>query len=427
MDLRREVERETGIPAELTDTVIHALEGADHLGSLLKVDTAVEEAIDKHEAALGRQEPKQYSLLEQEPDEPPIREARVSRDLAKAGILERLEDFLARHTGGDDLGLRLRGEQLAAGVRFVRMIRQGTYDLVVGNPPYQGTSKMADAEYVRRHYSRAKADLYAAFLERGLQLARDGGASALLTMQSWMFTKQYVDLRTWLLETYDLRALGDFAIGAFDEVANDRLSVVVSAFRKAKRAADRSVAVQPTPVGDRSYDRERTKRKRAAVACQVGRYTFYEQSLQVVPEWPVVYWWSEFELSLYEQFPTFSEFGGALQGISTANNSRFLRFPWEIRKEDLLLVERPVKKSTVRYPWVPYIKVISVRREMGRTARPPATPKNASTGSNAGVRNLRGSSPPSRNARRRDRDRQTPSVRNERPTPATIRIWTTGS
>ncbi|MBW4505594.1 MAG: hypothetical protein KME64_03660 [Scytonematopsis contorta HA4267-MV1] len=43
------------------------------------------------------------------------------------------------------MGLRLRGEQLAAGIRFIRLIRENTYDLVIGNPPYQGTSKMADA------------------------------------------------------------------------------------------------------------------------------------------------------------------------------------------------------------------------------------------------------------------------------------------
>ena len=71
------------------------------------------------------------------------------------------------------------------------LIREGTYDLVVGNPPYQGTSKMQDAAYVARNYPRGKADLYAAFLERGLQLARDGGTSALLTMRNWMFIKQY--------------------------------------------------------------------------------------------------------------------------------------------------------------------------------------------------------------------------------------------
>ena len=93
-----------------------------------------------------------------------------------------LERFLAAHTAGADLGLRLRGEQLAAGIRFVRMVREGQYDIVIGNPPYQGTSKMADKAYVEAHYPRGKADLYAAFLERGLQLARPGGISALLTM-----------------------------------------------------------------------------------------------------------------------------------------------------------------------------------------------------------------------------------------------------
>jgi hypothetical protein len=49
VELRHEVERETGIPGSLTDTIVHALRGADCLGSLLKVDLAVEKAITSHE------------------------------------------------------------------------------------------------------------------------------------------------------------------------------------------------------------------------------------------------------------------------------------------------------------------------------------------------------------------------------------------
>ena len=112
----------------------------------------------------------------------------MGRAEAKATLLDRLEGFLAHHTSGDDLGLRLRGEQLAAGVRFVRLTREGTYDLVVANPPYQGTSKMADTKYVTKTYPLGKADLYAAFLLRGLELVREGGVSAMLTMRDWMFT-----------------------------------------------------------------------------------------------------------------------------------------------------------------------------------------------------------------------------------------------
>lgn len=237
VELRLEVERETGIPSALTDTVVHALKGADRLGSLLKIDTAVDQAIEQHEAAaapLGV--PTQGSLLTG--NAPQQQRIALAPDVAKVSLLERLEDFLATHTGGDDLGLRLRGEQLAAGVRFVRIVREGAFDLVVGNPPYQGTSKMHDAAYVRAHYEKGKADLYAAFLERGLDLARRGGTSALLTMRNWMFIKQYVDLRTWLLGTRDLRVLGDFDRGAFEEVLDEVVSVAVSVFRKAAPSLD---------------------------------------------------------------------------------------------------------------------------------------------------------------------------------------------
>ena len=216
VELRREVEREIGIPGALTDTLIHSLRGADHLGSLLKVDTAVDEALERHEAVLGRAVPEQGDLFTG--FKPQQHRVTISRDEAKATLLDRLEGFLARHTGGDDLGLRLRGEQLAAGVRFVRLVREGAYDLVVANPPYQGTSKMADTKYVAQTYPLGKADLYAAFLLRGLELVRGGGVSAMLTMRNWMFIKQYAGLREHLLGTYDLRALGDFEVGAFEEV-----------------------------------------------------------------------------------------------------------------------------------------------------------------------------------------------------------------
>ena len=66
VELRREVQRETGIPPDLTDTVVHALKGADHLGSLLKVDAAVEDAIRQHEEQLRRAGDAKQKLLFEE-------------------------------------------------------------------------------------------------------------------------------------------------------------------------------------------------------------------------------------------------------------------------------------------------------------------------------------------------------------------------
>ena len=87
-------------------------------------------------------------------------------------------------------------------------------------------------------------------------------------MRNWMFIKQYATLRTWLLDTFDLRSLGDFAIGAFDEVPYDVFSVVlpVSSAKRHVQLQTNLSRNQPTPPDDRSYDDERTERKRAATA-----------------------------------------------------------------------------------------------------------------------------------------------------------------
>lgn len=333
VELRRAVEHETGIPEDLTDTIVDALRGADHLGSLLRVDRAVEAAIDACESSLSR--PKggihgaQGDLLA---GTYPSAQQRIliGREEAKSTILDRLEDFLKKHTGGDDLGLRLRGQQLATGVRFVRMLREDSYHLVVGNPPYQGTSKMADASYVQAQYPEGKADLYAAFLQRGLQLVRPGGVSALLTMRNWMFIKQYSALREKLLQEHDLRALGDFDRGAFEDVPDELVSVVVTLFHRVPPRTDASIALQPTPPDDRTRDSERTRRKRAAILAGTGRLEFSAQALKAIPEWPVVYWWSSEKLSAYEQAPLLGTVAPCKVGVVSGNNVRFVRSHCEL-------------------------------------------------------------------------------------------------
>jgi SAM-dependent methyltransferase len=197
--LRRGVYEATGIPENLTEQIIQSLRGADQWGSLLKVDEAVDRAISDFEADQLRikTEAVQGDIFKGFAPAQTVIDFDAKR--VKSSLLEMVESFLAKHTGGDDLGLRLRGQQLAAGVRFIRMIRENSYDLVIGNPPYQGSSKMADSKYLEKHYPKGKADLYAAFLERGLQLAKAGGLSALLTMRNWMFISQFSDIRQYLI------------------------------------------------------------------------------------------------------------------------------------------------------------------------------------------------------------------------------------
>lgn len=346
--LREDLKREVGFPEELTNKLLSALAGVDYLGSLLKVDVVVDDALRNVELEFERTHG-QGDLF----GGFPAQQVNLSMGEAKATVLDRLERFLGKHAKSEDLGLRLDGEQLAAGVRFVRMAQEGTYDVVVGNPPYQGLTKTKSFEYVATRYRLGKADLYAAFLERGLQFARSGGISAILTMRGWMFLGQFAALRENLLHCADLHLLGDVDRGAFEDVPDEVLATVMSVFRNAPPTGV-STAVQPTPPSDRSRDGSRTARKRAAVLAQVGRYAFDPRGFAVIEGEPIVYWWSKDFLARYAAAPKLGELLPVRVGLQTSDNPRFLRKPWEVAFSSLHLDRDHELPS--QHTWEPYVK-----------------------------------------------------------------------
>jgi hypothetical protein len=353
VELRRVIEAETGIPGKLTMQIVEALRGADHLGSLLKIDQAIEGAIAAYEEQTGwKNKVVQITLFPDGTRETKPRQ--ISREWATTGVLSALESFLGRHTSSEELGLRLAGEQLAAGVRFVRLVKEGAYDLVVANPPYQGTAKMADAKYVATHYKLAKADLFAAFLLRGLQLVREHGVSAMLTMRNWMFIKQYSEYREMLFACHTLRAIGDVSWGAFREMRDNPVTISVVERGRTKETA-LAIAIAPTDPQERVRTQEEFYKKGAGMLCHVGRHTFDPAALKVVPEWPLVYWWNHEELRAYAECPKFGETFSIRQGLCTGDNGRFLRVTWEVSFGHVLqdAIARDLGSSNA---WLPFIK-----------------------------------------------------------------------
>jgi hypothetical protein len=362
VELREQLERDTGIPGHVTDTLVRKLAGADHLGSLLKIGDALDEVLNADGLLLMQAKAEQGSLFGGGFSQELRREA-VSLGEAKASLQRGLESFLAKHTSSSDLGLRLRGQQLAAGVRFVRMLEEGTYHLAVGNPPYQGTSKMEEAAYVQRSYPQGKADLYAAFLLRGIGLVQAGGTSAFLTMRNWMFIKQYSELRSWLLTNCDLRAIHDLSSGAFEEISAAQVvvSVVSSIFRKAVKTDDTAIALASfdnatlTTLGE-------TARKRAATLCQSGRSEFSPKALEAVPDWPIIHWWQERELALYRSGPQLGDRFPVREGMGTRNDARFLREWWEVDSKRVWRTRARFCPPVGEVAWVPFLKGGGSRR-----------------------------------------------------------------
>jgi len=78
----------------------------------------------------------------------------------------------------------------------------GSYDLIVGNPPYLGQRDVTRLEYGRDLYDRygVKDDLYVYFLLRSLDLLADGGVLAMVTSDSWLTLMGKEPLRRRMLQ-----------------------------------------------------------------------------------------------------------------------------------------------------------------------------------------------------------------------------------
>lgn len=343
------LEHEVALPAELTRDLIKALAGADHLGTLLQVGTAITSALQRNASQLSAPgTPQQGDLFLGHPTE---RRTPLSAEAARDTILQRLETFLAHHSRSDDLGLRLHGEQLKSGLRLVRMLNDDQYDLVIGNPPYLGTNKLASSADYKKLYPQATSDHFAGFFLRALQLCKQGSYCGLITLSNWMFLKAFADFRNEILH-YHLSVLADFGKAAFT-TGGTLISTSATIMQKAEPAT--SVAQRTFHDYELRRDDLQPRRTEAALQCQVGRFEFDVTQLKVIPEHPVVYWWEETFLAWYQSCEKFGEKFEVRQGLCTGDNARFLRSPWEVSPRKLLTEARPPDLGGSG-SWLPFMK-----------------------------------------------------------------------
>jgi len=98
---------------------------------------------------------------------------------------------------------------------FREIMEDGGFDVVVGNPPYVRIQTMAreEAEFYRDHYKSAHGafDLYVLFVERGLELLKDGGLLGFITSGKFLKSEYGKRLRTLLYEKYCVRSIVDLS------------------------------------------------------------------------------------------------------------------------------------------------------------------------------------------------------------------------
>jgi hypothetical protein len=332
--LREDLKREVGIPEALTSTLLSSLAGVDYLGSLLKIDVAVEDTIKSVELGFERTHG-QGDLF----GGFPAKRVKLSRGDAKASVLSRLERFLVAHSSSDDLGLQLDGEQLATGLRFLALARPGTYDIVAGNPPYFGTQSLADTDYIDDAYPLSKENLCTAMLDRAMELAHRSGQVAFVAVRNWLYVSQLSAFRTNVFQVFPPACAADLGLGGFESLPGVEVVMVIT-----RRGATECFVRDARDRGP--------VEKAAALACAESGYRTEPAQLASLPGSPFVYRWSQAEIEDYLSRPLLGTVAPVRVGMKTSDNLRFLRCPWELAAAD---VQRSIQSRAVRN-WVPYVK-----------------------------------------------------------------------
>jgi type II restriction/modification system DNA methylase subunit YeeA len=228
------------------------------------------------------------------------------------------------------------------------------YHVVIANPPYMGKRSMNGRLQVlaKDSYQRSKTDLFAMFIERNVDLAKDSAYVAMITMQSWMFLSTFENLRSNILSNSSIVSMAHLGARAFDSIGGEVVST--TAFI-CKNIADREYKGTYIRLVDGEDEQEKSNQLKELK----GRpYLASSDDFDAIPGRPIAYWISEKVRNAFAQGTLFGDVGFPKVGMQTSNNDKYLRLWPEISFHEFKDEEMPPK-------WIKYIKGGAFRRWYG--------------------------------------------------------------
>jgi hypothetical protein len=320
---------------QLVEVVFDKMKLAGEAGSLLKIEEEIRDAVAGAKRQwLSGPVSIQRSLFDD--DKPVVQQQRFDFsgisdaqffEQAEAKVIDALRNYAEKAENGQRLQRRLFTEDAVRGFAFVDLCHK-CYDVVLMNPPFGDGSKLAKS-LIEKHYPRTKNDVYAAFVERGLNLLVSGGMLGAITSRTGFFLSSFQKWREEiLLHEAQPTVFADLGYGVLDTAM-----VETAAYCLSKQSGNaRTTFFRLLHVDDKQAA---LQRERAAP----GSLTFGVEPSQfrLVPGSPFAYWVSDRIRRLFRELPPFESEGRTVRvGLQTSDDFRFVRCWWEVDPAKIL-------------------------------------------------------------------------------------------
>ncbi|MEH2036767.1 BREX-1 system adenine-specific DNA-methyltransferase PglX [Nostoc sp.] len=239
------------------------------------------------------------------------------------------------------------------------------YWVVVANPPYMGSKSLNDVlrSFANKNYPDSKSDAFSIFIERFLNMSLQNGFIGLMTPFTWMFLSSYEKLRRRILSENTITSLIRPEYHAFFDSAY----VPICTFTILNKALPEYQGIFIDLNQFYGANLQPVKVLEAIKNPGCG-YLYYSNSVDFArtPGSVIAYWLSEKLLTIFENAESLGNVFESKQGLSTANNDRFLRLWFEVNLNNSgfeLCSREEAKISGKR--WFPYNKGGEFRKWYG--------------------------------------------------------------
>jgi hypothetical protein len=337
------------LPTSLRDVLTSmrdALSNAALLGSLLKIDEIMDRAVRSR-------------VLAPESMDDLFTASGIAAEMFKTAedeVMDALQGLADETTSTP--AERLFVASVQDGVRFAKAMRQ-RYDVVLMNPPF-GDPISSTAAYLKKNYPSTWTELYACFVLRGVELAKNNGYLGSLTSSRFFITRRMAQFRGDVIDQHRPLIVIDLGSGVLDGATVDTALMVMPIVRQSGRTlyADFTVSDASSRAVSLSGSGEQFLR------------SVDMDNFRAIDGTPFAFHLPDSAIALWRSADRFEpDIGIVRSGGKTFDDFRFLRARWEVNVADNANGWTPFNKGGDYQPYFCPSHLVVNWRDEGRQLR----------------------------------------------------------